>query len=197
MKPNDYTVAAHEAAHAVAAYILGLEVKKVEVWGDEGLTKMNGRPSERPFDHAVTLLAGGAYLRAMQMPGGDKNDFAKAAFLVEMSVDARPDAAREAFAVVAEAAHALVRTDRFRFLVAKLTPELVMNYWHYGPEVLRFLRDNDPDRKTHTERHSAEPFAPWYEVSSDGRVIWRGASRREAEAIWARTPRALLVGSSI
>jgi hypothetical protein len=49
----DLAVVAHEAAHAVAGYILGIPIEKVEVWGSSGLVKTGGRPTERSFDFAL------------------------------------------------------------------------------------------------------------------------------------------------
>lgn len=47
-----------------------------------------------------------------------------------MQFDGRPRAASEAFAVVQEATHDLVRSPRFLELVAALTPKLAERHWH-------------------------------------------------------------------
>jgi hypothetical protein len=196
----DLAVVAHEAAHCVAAYILGIPIEKVEVWGSSGLVRTGGRATERLFDFALVQLAGGAYLRSIGLQAdGDDNDFERAVAVVEMAVDRRGEAAWEAFAVVAEATHALVASDRFQLLVARLTPKLASGSWHYGGDVLRFLGANDPERETQ-ERHSAEPRSgPWYVVHdrTSGRVLYDGISYQEAHEIQVRTGRhAMLVGSA-
>jgi hypothetical protein len=136
MKP-DLAIASHESGHAVAAYLLNVPIVKLTV-GQHGLggtMRTAGGSLERSFDHAIVQLAGGIYMRSLGVDdeGGDDNDFARAVALVEMAVDGRREAAREAFDVVLEATHALVESDEFQGLAAKLALELVRGgYWHSG-----------------------------------------------------------------
>lgn len=148
MTKPDWTreIAMHEAAHAVACYLQGMKIDKVEVWPTNGLVKPASKPSEHPFEYAVTLLAGNEYMRSIGLPDDDhENDFVRASFVVAMQFDDRPNAASEGFGIVCEATSALVRTPRFIELVAALYPKLAEEHWHYGPEVDRFLREHDPE----------------------------------------------------
>lgn len=47
---------------------------------------------------------------------------------------------------------------------------LEREFWHYGPQVERFLREHDPDRPS-VERHFAD--GPWYRVTLGHRVLVR------------------------
>jgi len=122
--------AAHEASHAVAAYVMGVPLDRVEVWDGEGRVKVNkavSRPSGDPFAHAVVMLAADEYMRMVGAPANDDIDYTGASFLIARQFDDRPRAARksagrEAFGIVLEATHSLVRSDRFRTLVARLAP---------------------------------------------------------------------------
>jgi hypothetical protein len=204
LRRPDYKVATHEACHAVAAYIVGVPVEKIEITDVQGLTKTGGKPSERSFDHAIVSLAPHEFLTSLGItaPGCD-GDLFRAAHLCRAEIElagGSSAAAAEAFAVVSEATKSLVAGDRFGLLVARLAPILAKRFWHHGPEVLRFLAANDPERETH-ERHSAESRSgPWYVVHdrTSGRVLYDGISYADAHAIQMRTgAHALLVGSSI
>jgi hypothetical protein len=202
--------AAHEAAHAVGAYLMGIPLDNVEVWHGEGRVKVNkavSRPSSDPFAHAVMMLAAGEYMRMVGADANDDTDFVGATFLIAMQFDDRPKAAREAagreaFGIVLEATHSLVRSDRFRILVARLAPILAEKHWNYGPSVIRFLEENDPDRpprrsvshapRRQLEAHRWPPTAPVSRILHDdgtvtlysyGRLIVSRASTYEVDRL--------------
>jgi hypothetical protein len=206
-------IAFHEAAHAVAACILGLKIEKMEIWDRNGLVKTDRKrgptPFADPFAHAITLLAGNEWMRQRGLPDAheDDGDFTKAAVLIAEQFHGRREAAKEAFGVVLEATRSLVASDRFQILAAFLTNRLIESPhgWHYGPEIERFLREHDPEPAGPLEAHSTTsrrredpPIAPWYEVTDRTRghaLVYRGADHAEAKAVQARTPGSMLVGS--
>jgi hypothetical protein len=192
--------AAHEASHAVAAFIMGVPLDKVEVFHGSGRVKVDkavSRPSSDPFAHAVMMLAAGEYMRMVGADANDETDFVGASFLVAMQFDDRPKAAREAagreaFGIVLEATRSLVQSDRFRTLVARLAPVLEEKGWNYGPDVERFLRQHDPERQP--ERHSRQlhPMAPVSTINHDdgtvtlysnGRQLLSRGTRSEADRL--------------
>jgi hypothetical protein len=66
-------------------------------------------------------------MRMVGAPANDDIDYTGASFLIARQFDDRPRAARksagrEAFGIVLEATHSLVRSDRFRTLLARLAP---------------------------------------------------------------------------
>lgn len=196
------TTAAHESAHAVAAYLVGIPLRKVEVWDGGGQAWTGSRPSSDPFAHAVVMLAGGEYMRAIGSgSGNDDTDFTGAAILVAMQFDDQPKtvrkaAAKQAFGIVLEATRSLVESRRFRNLVAMLAPVLAEKGWNYGPDVLKFLRENDPEAPPHhaarrsLEAHSAPVSTVRHDdgsvsLYSNGRLLVSRGSEDEVEQLSA------------
>ncbi len=168
--------APHEAAHSVAAYLVGIPLSKVEVWEGEGRVKWKSKPSGDPFAHAVTMLAAGQYMKMVGAPANDDTDFDGAAILVAMQFDDRPKAVREAagreaFGIVLEATRSMVESHRFRNLVAMLAPVLEKKGWNYGPDVIRFLKENDPDRDRQSDRPARNRSGDPYGVCSGAPCI--------------------------
>lgn len=154
-----YRTAAHEAGHAVAAFCLNIPVEKVGIdHNGHGLTKTETRrviagDPNASFDCAIGLLAGGAYERSLGLEArGDNGDFAKAVVLLQETFESKA-AARRGFDVVLEATHALVESDRFQTLCARLTPVLAEKGWHWGPDVEKFLEEHDPEPLEHHSRY--------------------------------------------
>ena len=131
MTNADWTteIALHEAAHCTALFLEGIKINKVRVWKIDGSVTPASKPSADPFAHAVSLLAGNAFMRSLGLSDdGDSNDFVRASFLVATQFDDRTEAASEAFSIVCEAAEALVRSERFVELATALAPMLAKGY---------------------------------------------------------------------
>ena len=204
-----HMAAAHEAAHAVASYLLGIDLAKVEIDSADGSFTRVAK-SSRPvlsdptsvFDYAIVLLSGGAYLRSCGIKRSqDDSDFPKAVWLLQNGTESKA-AARAGFSVCLEATTKLVESDRFQTLAARLTPVLAKELWHWGPDVLRFLRENDPERPSRStsntgassrrETHSWPPTAPVSAIHHDdgtvtlyslGRLIVSRGSPDEVERL--------------
>jgi len=150
--PELLRTAGHEAAHAVANYVLGLPIRNVQVWeAGEGVVHPMSKPSQDVFATVVSVLCGGEYARSTGFQPHDDNDFRMATRICDVQFGNRA-AARAGFNVALESAHALVRTERFRDLVAVLAPWLAEHGWNSGGNVRRFLRENDPDRDRQSDR---------------------------------------------
>jgi hypothetical protein len=205
----------HESAHAVAAYLQGLKIAKMEVWDHDGVTKIDddARPQalEDPYPHAIVLLAGHAYMAGAGLPDehSGSTDTTKAAILVDIACGpGRRCTAAQAFGVVSEAARKMVGTERFICLHAALVQHIDASgkHWHWGPDIERFLRDHDPERGAHAARRQVEthgrsddpPGTPWYEVTDRNQrdeLVYQGPDHAAAQATLERTPGGLLIGS--
>jgi hypothetical protein len=144
------------------------------------------------LDQTIILLSGGIHARSCGFAAtGDDGDFAKAAFLVRMSV-ASESSASDAFGVASEAAHSLVASPRFQAIAAAVADRLVDELIVPGAEVERWCREADPGHVV--ESHSAS-YAPWYEVTCDGRLLHRSSDLAAAKRVQRANRGSMLVGS--
>jgi hypothetical protein len=148
-------IAAHEAGHATACYVLGVPIDTVQAWNGDGRNQVRSDFDHDWFDLARIALAGRAFIEHLGLTplsdnAHDRKVAAECVFkaLVSSLDDDRADLDQEVGVAVMEfveqATRELVSTDRFRGLALDLSCELAQRNWIFGPEAERFLYDRDP-----------------------------------------------------
>jgi len=168
------------------------------VSAESGIRSVRRAALEDVFAAAVCALAGEAFERSIGLSVlGGRADLERADELLKTVVSGQ--ALNEAAAVVEEAAISLVESERFQRMAFALAPVITKERYVGAKQIRRILEEADPDRDTHArELHSVETLqGPWFRVTQDGRVVYRGASQREAYAAQRSSPGSTLVGSSI
>ena len=173
--------AAHEAGHAVAAYVLGRgdSIDFLELNEQGGRMKhLPGHLAFMPaFDAAVIALAGTAFAESVGVRHSDsEQDKEAAARVIVGGSNTHLARLERALEHVEGATRRLVSAERFRDLGLDLMRELRKRRWMSGEEVRLFLRARDPLHVDSPPARGVETLAP--------RGRWQGS--RSAE--WLSPP---------